>query len=76
MGTRIPSKHFIQKINNDKPDLYTIYKSIRHMINSGYQRETGVQLYYDQDEYWINVYRGIQIYKIFYDNLVSEKIQQ
>ncbi len=46
------------------------------MINSGYQRETGVQLYYDQDEYWINVYRGIQIYKIFYDNLVSEKIQQ
>ncbi len=70
-GLGFPASILYKKGNNDKPDLYAIYKSIRHMLNSGYQGATGVQLYYDQDEYWVNIHRGIEIYKMFYDNLYS-----
>lgn len=62
---------FVKKSEANRPNFHKLYKTVRRMLYSGYQGATGVKMYAEEEERWLNIHRGIEIYRLFYYDLYN-----
>ncbi len=63
---------FRKEMSDRKINLISIYKIILKMLYSGYKGATGVKLYHSEDQRWVEIHRGIEIYKMYYESLPEQ----